>query len=384
MRLQEAGVGMDLFAAIKGSPLLRPNAIPVSNNIGVVCLPSAFPSIPEVLLAGAKAVFVVGAGCAQCDEMGRAFIEERGKNIPVLQVEKIVQRIDLDMVFFHHTYEYGPLCSCWRYLRDVGYDSFYTFMPIPYNSGITTTHIPGYYSSNKENLDRVFAMLADAESRAVFAARVRAVESGNIGFIKVSEYEEYFHPLVRPESADTIMDGGVSGHVPSQLAFIKAVGPEGRIFGFEPDPVGFCAACELIKAQALHDDVYKVIPFGMWHKRDTVFFEISGQGTHVANGTNADAVACECISIDEIVTANRIVKVDFIKMDVEGSEINSLKGALKTLAEHRPKLAISIYHKPQDLYFIPLFLKNICDGYEFYIGHHHASLHETVLYCRPL
>lgn len=373
---------MDLFAAIKDSPLLRPNAIPVSKNIGVVCLPSAFPSIPEVLLAEAKAVFVVGAECAQCDEMGRALAEEQGKSIPVFQMEKIIQRIDLDVVFYHHAFEYGPMCACWRYLRNVGYDSFYTFMPIPYNTGITTTHIPGYYSANKENLERVFAMLADAESRAVFAARVRAVESGNIGFIKVSAYEEYFHPLVRPECADTIMDGGVSENVLSQLAFIKAVGPEGRIFGFEPDPVGFCAACERIKAQALHD-VYKVIPFGMWHKRDTVFFEISGQGTHVTSDTSANAVGCECISIDDIVAANRIRKVDFIKMDVEGSEINALKGSLRTLKEHRPKLAISLYHKPQDLYFIPLFLQNACDDYEFYIGHHHASLHETVLYCRP-
>jgi FkbM family methyltransferase len=373
---------MDLFSTIKNSPLLRPNAIPVSKNIGVVCLSAAILHIPEIILKDAKAIFIIDGTEVQCKEMENTSSFSSKGRIPVMPIGCLAGRIDLDIVFYHHVYEYAPFCSCWRYLRAVGYDSFYTFMPIPYNAGITTTHTPDYYASNRESLEAVFSMLSDEESRLIFAARIRAVESGNVGYIRVSDYNEYFHPLVRPEPGDVIMDGGVSESVGSQIEFIKAAGPEGRIFGFEPDPKGFCAACERIKAQAPYD-TYKVIPFGMWHRRDTIYFEIAGQGTHATGIRGENSLACEVLPVDELVKTNHLGKVDFIKMDVEGSEVNALKGAAKTILKFRPKMAISIYHMSQDLYFIPLFLKNMCSDYEFYIGHHHASLHETILYANP-
>ena len=73
-------------------------------------------------------------------------------------------------------------------------------------------------------------------------------------------------------------------------------------------------------------------------------------------------------------------KVTFIKMDVEGAELESLKGAEKTIRRDKPKLAICIYHKPEDMWTIPLYIKELVPEYKLYIRHHSSGVCETVLY----
>ncbi len=82
-------------------------------------------------------------------------------------------------------------------------------------------------------------------------------------------------------------------------------------------------------------------------------------------------------SIDNILNGE---KATFIKMDIEGAELEALKGAERTIKKWRPKLAISLYHKPEDIYEIPLYLMKIMPEYKFYIRHYSASMVETVLY----
>jgi hypothetical protein len=74
-------------------------------------------------------------------------------------------------------------------------------------------------------------------------------------------------------------------------------------------------------------------------------------------------------------------RVDFIKMDIEGSELEALKGAEETIRRFRPRMAISIYHKDDDYFTIPLFIRNLELGYRFYLENYTISDGETVLYC---
>lgn len=70
----------------------------------------------------------------------------------------------------------------------------------------------------------------------------------------------------------------------------------------------------------------------------------------------------------------------FIKMDVEGAELSALKGAKKLIAKNHPKLAICLYHKPEDIYDIPIFIKQLDSSYKLYIRHYSNYITETVLY----
>jgi len=67
-------------------------------------------------------------------------------------------------------------------------------------------------------------------------------------------------------------------------------------------------------------------------------------------------------------------------MDIEGAELQGLKGAKNIIVKNRPKLAICIYHKPEDILEIPLYLQSIVPDYKFYIRHYSNHDIETVLY----
>lgn len=73
-------------------------------------------------------------------------------------------------------------------------------------------------------------------------------------------------------------------------------------------------------------------------------------------------------------------RVTYIKMDIEGSELAALTGAQKCICKNKPKLALCLYHKPWDLWEIPVYIKRLWPEYKIYIRHHTDLLNETVCY----
>ena len=82
-------------------------------------------------------------------------------------------------------------------------------------------------------------------------------------------------------------------------------------------------------------------------------------------------------AIDDIVGED---KVTFIKLDVEGAELRALQGAELSIRRHRPRLAISIYHKPEDVIEIPAYILSLHEDYRLDIRHYQMSACETILY----
>jgi hypothetical protein len=72
----------------------------------------------------------------------------------------------------------------------------------------------------------------------------------------------------------------------------------------------------------------------------------------------------------------------FIKMDIEGSEPEALKGSANTITARKPKLAICLYHRIEDFWEIPLYLHDLVPWYKLFVRHHTSifDLTETVLY----
>lgn len=77
------------------------------------------------------------------------------------------------------------------------------------------------------------------------------------------------------------------------------------------------------------------------------------------------------------------IKIDFIKMDIEGAEQKALSGGMKVIQRDRPILAISIYHTLEDIIDIPDFLLENLDKYSFFVRHHSYTYSETILYGIP-
>ncbi len=86
------------------------------------------------------------------------------------------------------------------------------------------------------------------------------------------------------------------------------------------------------------------------------------------------------VSLDERIEGGHLPPPSFIKMDIEGFEAEALRGAKKSIAQHKPKLAISIYHKPEDFIVLPELIKSICPSYRFYLDHYTIFDADTILY----
>lgn len=95
----------------------------------------------------------------------------------------------------------------------------------------------------------------------------------------------------------------------------------------------------------------------------------------------ADGDFVENVKVNSIDNMLKGERVTFIKMDIEGAELSALKGAECILKKFKPNLAISLYHKNEDLYEIPLWLKNAVPEYRFYIRHYSNKRWDMVLYC---
>ncbi len=91
-------------------------------------------------------------------------------------------------------------------------------------------------------------------------------------------------------------------------------------------------------------------------------------------------VEVDLVSLDELLPDTEIT---FVKMDVEGAEMEALRGAAETIRRNVPKLAISVYHKRNDIFDVPLFIHRLHPRYKFYLRHHSTTFSETVLFAVP-
>lgn len=163
-------------------------------------------------------------------------------------------------------------------------------------------------------------------------------------------------------------DGGTS------LEFIEyANGNFKKIYVFEPDAVSF-QKCEKNLTEYIQSGKCKIYNYAISDKNKTVsFLNKATQGSRIGEG----GVLIKSVALDDILKDE---KVTFIKMDIEGGEYNALIGAKNIIAQNHPKLAICIYHKPEDIVELPNLILQIDPTYKFYIRHYSPTDVSSVLY----
>ena len=238
--------------------------------------------------------------------------------------------------------------------------------------------LPDFFARHAAQLEQVCAMLADEASRTTYAARIKAILTGDAGYLPLAAHGEYEHPRVRPRPGDIMIDGGVSDMVGAQVAFAESVGPEGRIHGFEPIPWMADAA----RAALAQWPWYRLHTAGLAEKRGEAFFASLRDSSHICAGAGGGegTVRCDLVSIDDVVREEGLDRVDCIKLDVEGGELDALRGAEATIRRFRPRLIICLYHKPEDLVTLPLLVKSFVPDYRLEVAHASCGFTDTILY----
>ncbi|MGG2142555.1 FkbM family methyltransferase [Symbiopectobacterium sp. RP] len=180
---------------------------------------------------------------------------------------------------------------------------------------------------------------------------------------------------IAPESGDFVVDGGAClGD--TAAVFSNAVGANGRVYSFDP----VAAHQEILQyntKQFPHQNVV-IVPAGL-SDHEVVCPPIILSG--YAPGFSVQNQQVPLRSLDYMVKAGEIERVDFIKLDIEGAELEALRGAKETIHQFKPKLAVSLYHKPNDLFELVTFIQTKFPFYRFRLGHYTIHQEETVLYC---
>ena len=160
----------------------------------------------------------------------------------------------------------------------------------------------------------------------------------------VADFNFYQH-FYKVKKGDTVIDAGANcGHL--SIFFSKEAGKDGRIYAFEPDHINIKRIESNISLNKGLDNNIYIIDLLLWDKNDRIDFYESG-----TVGSSAvwipDATLCvkkQAIRIDDWVKQNHITKLDFIKMDIEGAEIEALDGCVETIRDLKPNFAIASYH----------------------------------------
>ncbi len=124
----------------------------------------------------------------------------------------------------------------------------------------------------------------------------------------------------------------------------------------------------------MRDDRVKVLNNAAWDKKEVLCFSESGPGSRASE---AGEIFVEGVNLDSILSNERVT---YIKMDIEGSEEKALLGCKRTIISQKPKLAICVYHKPEDVVQLANIILELNPDYNLGLRHYCSNEWETVLY----
>ena len=147
-----------------------------------------------------------------------------------------------------------------------------------------------------------------------------------------------------------------------------------KMYSFEPEPKQY-AACRDIISHSKYEN-WEIYNYGVCDKTGTLCFSSNNSCTKISDDGEIEV---NVIRLDDFFKDKEIPT--FIKMDIEGAELKALMGCSDIIRKYKPKLAICVYHKPEDIFEIPQYILSLNSRYKMYLRHYCNLVNETVLYC---
>jgi FkbM family methyltransferase len=233
------------------------------------------------------------------------------------------------------------------------------------------------FSEHKHQIENAFLQLSDQKSQEIFIRIIKFRTGHDLNFSAFQSQEtQYFNDITLSSKSNqgiSFVDcGAYNGDTFEELSNIRKIE---SAYLFEPDPINFkklVAKVSNLGHQAI------CLPLAVSNKYEMLSF--SGETGESGALSKDGLLTVSAVSIDELF---QFQKIDFLKFDVEGGEHAAIIGAESTIKNQLPVLAISLYHKPADLWEIPLLICKISSSYKLYIRQHWFNSFDTVLYAVP-
>ena len=213
-------------------------------------------------------------------------------------------------------------------------------------------HLPELYDVHE---------MLDDESKKVFRAAILSKVTWVLNNFRFAAEPQYFLNGFLPTEGDIAIDGGA--YEGATAADFVRQGAE--VFAFEMDATNFQKCLPIAERFG-----FTVENLGLSNQIGTARYSGGGVGSHKLANNAGLGIIGHFIDLDTYVAQKNLPRVDYIKLDVEGAELDVLHGAAKTIARWKPKMAISAYHKTEDLWTLATYIKSLRDDYEFKFRHY--------------
>ncbi len=260
-------------------------------------------------------------------------------------------------------------------IENLDYFAFkkYSGLPLKKIGFIEDYHLE--FDENREWYKWLYSSLADDLSKDTLARLVNFRLSSDLSFMENftdAQDRQYFEPFLNlnPVGERFVDVGCFDGYTTEE--FLKRCPKYASVDIFEPEPNNM----QRVKARLLARDRINFHNFGAASKSALLRFAASGSASRVAE--NGD-IEVRVEPIDKVLDE----PPKFIKMDIEGAELDALKGAKQTIQNYQPRLAISVYHNADDLRRIPELVLSYREDYDLYLRHYTEGVTETVMYFIP-
>jgi len=192
---------------------------------------------------------------------------------------------------------------------------------------------------------------------------------------KISLNQYAYLDIVTPCNRNIIFNVGAYNNTSVMFSYLS---PCGKVYAFEPQKN------KHVDNQKTSRIYRNIIPInkGVWSSSGEIPFSVDNSFGHESTACGFDKNSSKkipVVTLDEFADQRKVIP-DYIKMDIEGAEIEALKGARNLIKKYSPDLAISMCHTAAQLHEVPLFLKKLNNKYKIYIGHKYYNFSETVCF----
>ncbi|MCI4663936.1 MAG: FkbM family methyltransferase [Neomegalonema sp.] len=237
----------------------------------------------------------------------------------------------------------------------------------------------GWFEDLADNLDRyaeLDAALADNPSRVTLDAILGFRLTGDVGVLEPVLDPDLYAPkgMFRLLDDEVYVEGGAYDGDTIRLFIDRVKGRYARIIGFEPDP----KTHQRLSDAFAEEPRVEAVASGLGARSEILrFVNDSSRGAKL--DPNGD-IEVPIMALDSYLGGDR---VSFIKMNIEGAELDALQGAAQSIARWKPTMAISAYHRPTDLWRVPLLMRDLNPSNGLYLRQHVLGVVETVAYSAP-
>jgi len=230
---------------------------------------------------------------------------------------------------------------------------------------------PKYFRLMMRHLPELYAVhesFIDDESRKVFRAVIKGCLTGRVRYYRYASEPQYFLDGFTPTAGDIAIDGGAYDGA-TAIAFSEC---GAHVFAFEMDANNYRKCL----AHVGGNPNVTLENFGLSDRvGEENYWAIDAGSRKNPNGNKT----AKFVDLDTYVARKNLPRVDYIKLDIEGAELDMLRGAAKTIARCKPKMAISAYHRWEDLWTLAEFVKSLRPDYEFAFRHYKIDATDYLL-----